>query len=126
MCIIIFYWLIIIYLFISLFCNTSFLIVNNSCVRDEMSNGVFFLQKKLQQITVQQHLYVEFALAHLNFVTCTSPTDNFTFTYHLPSVSIPIIQPLNCSLICEVANFQRFQRQIDILDNPFQRRRSHF
>ena len=54
------------------------------------------------------------------------PNWHFPFTYHFPSVSIPISQPLNCSPICTVDNFQRFQRQIDILDHHLRRRWSHF
>ena len=87
---------------------------------------MFFLQTQLQQITVQEHIFGEFALAPLTFGTGTSPTENFLFTYHFPSVSIPISQFLNCSPICAVDNFQRFQYQIDILDNPLRRRCSHF
>ena len=41
-----FNWLIGLYLFLSLVCNASFLIVKNSCVREELSDVVFFIQKK--------------------------------------------------------------------------------
>ena len=126
MCIIRFDWLIALYLFISLVRNASFLIVKKSCVREELIDIPFFIQTQLQQITVQEHLFGELALAPLTFDPCTSPTDIFPFTYHLPSVSIPICQYLNCSPICTVDNFQRFQRQINILDNPILRRGSHF
>ena len=85
-----------------------------------------FFQTQLQQITVQEHLFVKFAFALLTFGPCTYPTDTFPFTYHFPSVSITIIKPLNSSLICAVENFQRFQRQIIILDNPRWRRCSYF
>ena len=74
---------------------------------------------------MQEHLFSEFALTPLTFGLCTSPTDTFPFTYHFPSVPIPIRQPLNYSPICTVENFQCFQRQIDILDNPLRRRCSH-
>ena len=126
MCILRFDWLIALYLFISLVRNVSFLIVKNSCVRKELTDVVFFLQTQLQHITVQEHLVGEFALAPLTFGPCTSPTDTFPFIYHFSSVSIPISQSLNCSPILAVYNFQRFKRQINILDNPCLRRGSHF
>ena len=126
MCILQFYRLIALYLFISLVRNASFLIVKKSCVREELTDVVFFLQTQLQQITVQEHIFDEFALAPLTFGPFTPPTDIFHFTYHFPSVTIPISQSLNCSPICVVDNFQRFQRQIDILNNPRRRRGSQF
>ena len=126
MCILLFNWLIGLYLFMSLVCNASSPIVKNSCVREELIDILFILQTQLQQITVQEHIFGDFALAPLTFGPCTSLTDTFPFIYHFPSVSIPICQSLNCSPICAVNNFQRLQRQIDILDNPRQRRSSHF
>ena len=126
MCILQFDWLIALYFVMSLVRNKSFLIVKHSYVREELTDVVFFLQTQLQQITVQEHILGEFALATLTFGPCTSPTDNFPFTYHFPYVSIPISQLLNCSSICAVDNFQNFQRQIDILDIPRRRRGSHF
>ena len=45
----------------------SFLIVKNSCVREELIDLPFFLQTQLQQITVQEHLFGEFALSPLTF-----------------------------------------------------------
>ena len=98
----------------------------NSCVREELIDLPFFLQTQLQNITVQEHIFSEFALAPLTFGPCTSPTDTFPFTYNFPSVPIPICQSLNCSPICTVENFQRLQRQIKILDNLCQRRGSNF
>ena len=86
----------------------------------------FFLQTQLQQITVQEHIFGEFALAPLTFGPFTSPTDTFPFTCHFSSVSIPISKSLNCSPIFQVVNFQRLQRQIDILYNSRRRRGSHF
>ena len=68
----------------------------------------------------------DFALATLTFGPCTSTYETFPFTYHFPSVPISISYPFNCSPIFMVDNFQRFQRQIDILDNPRQTRGSHF
>ena len=85
-----------------------------------------FLQKPLQQITVQEHIFGEFTISPLTFGPCTSPTDTFSFTYHFPSVSIPIRYPLRWSPICAVENLQRFQRHINIFDNPLWRRCSHF
>ena len=41
----------------------SFLIIKNSCVREELIDLPFFLQTQLQQITVQEHLFGELALA---------------------------------------------------------------
>ena len=73
----------------------SFLIVKHSCVREELIDLPFFLQTQLQQITVKEHLFGEFALAPLNFGPCTSPTDTFPFTYQFSSVSIPISESLN-------------------------------
>ena len=95
---------------ISLVHNASFLIVKNSCVREELIDITFFLQTQLQQITVQEHLFGAFAHAPPTFGPCTSPTDTFPFTYHFPSMSIPICRYLNCSPICVVDNFQRLQR----------------
>ena len=81
----------------SLVRNASFLIVKNSCVREELIDLPFFLQTQLQQITVQEHLFGEFALAPLTFELCTSPTDTFTFTYH----------PFNLLSMYAVDNLQR-------------------
>ena len=125
-CIFWFEWLIALYLFTPLPCNAIFLILKHRCVREELSDVVFFLQTQLQQITVQEHLFGEFALAPLTFGPCTSPTDTFSFPYHFPSVSIPISNPLNCRPICLVDNFQRFHRHTNILDNPCWIRCSHF
>ena len=47
-----FNWLICLYLFMSLIRIASFLIVKNSCVREELTDLPFFLQTQLQQITV--------------------------------------------------------------------------
>ena len=126
LCILWFDWLLSLYIFTPLPRNTSFLIVKHSCVREELSDVVFFLQAQLQQITVQEHLFGEFALAPINFGSRSSPTDTFTFTHPFTSVSIPISKPLNCSPICAVENFQCFQRHINILDNPCWRRCSRF
>ena len=79
----------------SLVCIASFLIVKNSCVREELIDLPFFLQTQLQQITVQEHIFGVFALTPLTFGLCTSPTDTFPFTYHVSSVSIPISESLN-------------------------------
>ena len=98
----------------------------NSCVREELIDLPFFLQTQLQQITVQEHLFGEFALALLTFGPCTSPTETSTFTYHFLYVYITICQCLNCSPICAVENLQRLQHQIDILYIPRRRRGSHF
>ena len=121
-----FNWLICLYLFMSLVRNASFLIIKNSCVREELIDLPLFLQTQLQQITVQEHLFGEFTLASLTFGPCTSPTDTFPFTYHFLSVSIPISESLNCSPICQVDNLQRLQRQIHIFYNSRQRRGSNF
>ena len=53
--------------------------------------------KWCQKITVLEHLVGEFALVHLNFGSCTSPTDTFPFTYH----------PFNGPGMCAVDNLQR-------------------
>ena len=49
-----------------------------------------------QQITAQEHLVGEFALAHLTFGLCTPPTDTSPFTYH----------PFNGPGMCVLDNFQ--------------------
>ena len=116
LCIFLFYWLIALQLFNPLPCNAIFLIVKHSCVREELSDVVFSLQTQLQQITVQEHLVGEFALVHFSFCLCTSP--NWHFPLRLP--------PLQRPGICAVDNFQLFQLQINILDNPRRRRGSHF
>ena len=97
LCILSFYWLIALYIFTPLPRNASFLIVKHSCVREELSDVVFFLQTQLKQTTVQEHIFVVFALVPHTLGLCTSPTDTFSFTHHFPSVSIPISKPLNCS-----------------------------
>ena len=117
LCILRFDWLIALYIFTPL---------PPSCVREELSDVVFFLQTQLQQITVQEPLFVEFAFAPLTFGSCTSPTDTFPFAYHFPPVSIPISKPLNRSPICAEDDLQRFQRQINIFINYCWRRCSHF
>ena len=66
----------------SLVRNASFLIVKKSCVREELIDLPFFLQTQLQHITVQEHLFGEFALATLTFGPFTSPTETSPFTYH--------------------------------------------
>ena len=63
--------------------NVSFLIVKHTCVREELSDVIFFLQTQLQQITVQEHHFGDFELAHLTFGSYTSPTETTPFTYHL-------------------------------------------
>ena len=52
-----------------------------------------------QQITVKEHLSGEFALVHLTFSFCISPTDTFPFTYH----------PFNGPGMCAVDNLQRLR-----------------
>ena len=89
-CIIRYDWLIALYLFISLVRNASSLIVKNSGVREELSDLPFFLQTQLQQITVKEHIFGEFAIATLTFGSCTSPIDTFPFTYFFTSVPISI------------------------------------
>ena len=54
---------------------------------------------QFQQITVQENLFGDFAIVHLNFDLCTSPTDTFPFTY----------QPHNVPRMCKVVNFQRLR-----------------
>ena len=48
---------------------------------------------------MQEHLVGEFALVHLTFGSCTSPTDTFPFTYH----------PFNGPGMCVVENLQRLR-----------------
>ena len=72
MCIIRYAWLIALYLFISLVRNTSFSIVKNSGVREELSNLLFFLQTQLQKITVKEHILVSLYLQPSPFV-CALP-----------------------------------------------------
>ena len=99
LCILQFYWLISLHLFTPLPRKRIFLIVKHSCVREALSDVVFFLQTQLQQLTVQEHLFGEFSLVHLTFGSCTSPTDTFTFTYH----------PFNFRAMCAVDDFERLR-----------------
>ena len=115
-------WLIVLYIFIPLVRIASFLIIKNSCVRKEITDLPSLHKTQLQQITVEEHLFVEFALATLTFGPCTYISDTFPFTYHFPPVPISISDPFNCRPIFTIHNFQRFQRQINILDNPRRRR----
>ena len=64
------------------------------CLKKKRKINEFSLTQ-LQQITVQEHIFGEFALAPLTFEPCTSPTDTSPFTYHFSSVSIPISESLN-------------------------------
>ena len=88
------------------------------CVREELSDLTFFLQTQLQQITVEEHLFVKFALATLIFGLCTSPTDALSFTQLLPSVPIYIRDTLNCSTIRAEDDLQRSQHSSNIFNNP--------
>ena len=97
-----------------------------SGVKEELSNILSFHMTQLQQITVEEHIFGEFALANLTFGMCTSTTDTVPFTYEFLSLPSSNSHPLKCSPIYRVDNFQRFQRHIDILDNPCKRRGSHF
>ena len=117
-CIIQYDWLIVLYIFIPLVRITSFLIVKNSGVREELTDIPSFHMTQIQQITVEEHIFGEFALATLTFGLCTSTSDTFPFTCQFSSVNTSISEPLNCSPIFTVDNFQHFQRHIDILDNP--------
>ena len=90
MCIIKYDWLIVLYIFIPLVCIASFLIVKNSGVREELADLPSFHMKKLQQITVKEHIFGDFAIATLTFGSFTYLTDTFPFTYLFPSVSISI------------------------------------
>ena len=54
----------------------EFLIINKQLYREELSDLPFFLQTQLQQITVEEHIFGEFAIATLTFGLCTSPTEN--------------------------------------------------
>ena len=96
-CILWFDWLIDLYIFTPLPYNTSFIIVKHGCVREELSDVVFFLQTQLQKITVQEHIFGEFSLAPFSFGSCTSPTDTLPSTYHY----------FNDSFMCAVYDFQR-------------------
>ena len=91
MCIIRFDWLIALYLFTPSPCNTSFLIVKNSGVREEVSDVNKSLCKK--------HIFGVFALMHLTFALCTFPTDTLHFTYH----------PFNSPSMCAIDNLQRMR-----------------
>ena len=66
----------------SLVRHAYFLIVKKSCVREELIDLPFFIQTQLQQITVQEHIFGEFAITPLTFGPCTYPTDTLPFTYH--------------------------------------------
>ena len=77
-----------------------------------------FLQKQLQLIIVQEYIFGGFAIATPTFGLCTSPADTFPFTYHFPSVYIHIIKFFKYRPICAADTFQRFQRHINILNNP--------
>ena len=58
----------------------EFLIIKNSCVREEISDLPVFLQTQMQQITVEEDIFGEFALATLTFGLCTSPTETSPIT----------------------------------------------
>ena len=103
--------------FIPLVSSTSFLIIKNSCFREELSDLPSFLQTQLQQSTAEEHIFGEFLLATLTFGSCNYPTDTFPFTYLFPSVSISICWPLNWITIHAEDDFQYFQRSVNIFNN---------
>ena len=90
-CIIRFDWLIALYLFTLLHRNASFLIVKNSCVKEEVSDVNKSMCKNI--------FLVRSRLCTSPFFLCTSPTDTFPFTYH----------PFNGPGMCAVDNFQRLR-----------------
>ena len=53
----------------------------------------------MSKITVQEHVFGDFALVYLTSGSCTSPTDTSPFTYH----------PFNGPVMCAVDNFQRLR-----------------
>ena len=103
-CIIQYDWLIVLYIFFPLVRIASFFNIKNSCVREEITDLPSFHKTQLQQITVEEYLFGEFALATLTFGPCTSTSDTFPFTYHFPPVSISISEPFNCSPIFTIHN----------------------
>ena len=125
-CIIQFYWLIAFYLCNLLPCNTSFPIVKKCCVREEVSDAVFFFRHNFNRSMCENIFLVSLHVRPLPLVRAPPPTDTFPFTYDCPSVSIIIRYPLNWSPIYTVDNFQRFQCQIYIFNNYCWRRCSHF
>ena len=58
---------------------------------------MFSLQLQLQQITVNEHIFSEFSIAHPTLGSCTSPTDTSPLTYH----------PFNGCAVFAVEYFQR-------------------
>ena len=81
----------------SINCSLSFHLIT---LKSEFSNRKKQLCQRrtqwCQQITVKEHIFGEFALVHLNFGSCTSPTDTPPFTYH----------PFNGPGMCAVENYQ--------------------
>ena len=71
-CIIWFNWLIALYFFTLLPCNSIFLIVKK-LYQGRTQLCCVFLRKQLQQINVQEHIFGEFALGPLTFGLCTPP-----------------------------------------------------
>ena len=98
----------------------------NDRFREEFSDVLISLQEKLQHITVQERLPVNFALASLNFNLRASPPPTFPITHHWSYVSIPIYQSFNLRPMRTVEYFQYFQGVINILNNLRCRRQSHF
>ena len=52
------------YIFMSLVRSASFLIVKNSCVREELIDLPFFLQTQLQQITEKRGILINMTVGH--------------------------------------------------------------
>ena len=73
-------WLIVLYIFIALVRIASFLIVKNSGFREELTELPSFHKTQLQQITVKEHLFGEFALTTLTFGPCISTSDHLTLS----------------------------------------------
>ena len=90
MCIIQFFWLIPIFLFVSLVCNTSFLIVKNSGVREDVSD----VKNYCARTSCWWVLAWEPPLWFMNL-------PNWHFPFHLP--------PLRRPGICAVDNSKRFR-----------------
>ena len=89
-------WLIALYLFTPLSRNTSFPIIKHSCVREELSDVVFFFRQNFNKSLCKNIFLVSLRL-------CTSPLvcapPQLTLSLHLP--------PLQRPIICAVDNFQR-------------------
>ena len=90
----------------------------SSCVREELSDIAFFFGHNFKRSLYKNIFLVSPHSRPLPLVRVPPQLILSPSPTQFLCVSIPISKPLNCSPIYAVDSFQRFQRQINIFDNP--------